>query len=1103
MAGETTIGTILINEALPKDMRREQHHLDKKGIHRLFMELAEKHPEQYSDVLRALSEVGKATVWTEGLSVSLADLHRSEAKERVLAPVRKRVRAILDDDRLSDEQRRDAMIGELVKVVGPLQDAVLQESRDRKSPFAIQVDSGARGKKGSLASLKGADLLATDQQDRFIPIPLMHSYAEGFTPAEYFAAGYGQRKGQIDVKLSTADAGFLCLHGDTLVRMADWSAKPIRDITVGEWVLGADMEGNTSPVRVSAVFDHGEQPATTYRFRPGRNRELVSLTATSEHKMLAMRKAGKQSVRQPTRLPLGKAWRGYGVVPASSLGREYWEIGVDVGWMATAVGLLLGDGGLTGNSTMLSSADQQMVGRLNAEWQEVNHRLRKVSRAAEHVEWVLEEIVPSGFMRDEGGRVTPGARDPLRQLLSELGMLGKYAHEKVIPAAVWDWNQYCVAALLGGLLEADGCVTSTNNGTMPVVRLGVTSERLAREVKALLEVRFGVYTTPVAAYGHEKVGQSFSRQIGEKNVTYRHNHPVWTFTVSARQSVERIAELPWPGRKGELLRKLLQEARPAVRDERYMFAFVDKTPAGPCRVYDIEVDHPDHLFVLANGMVSSNSKQLVNAAHRQVVTHGQPLPRRLPTGLPVETADRANIGAVLAYDTKGLKAGHVLTDEDLQDLEDAGIDEILVASPMTEASEDGGVSAWAAGRRTRQGLHLVGDNIGIPAAQAVGEKLSQGALSSKHSAGVQTRISKSGFEYVNRLIQAPQHFPEAGPLAEEGGRVDAVEKAPQGGHYIRIGKKEYYAGPDLEVTVKPGQAIEQGDDLTDGTPHPQDLVRLRGMGEARRVYMRELRQALENSGVDIHRRNLESVVAGLLNWAQVTDPDGVGENIYDDVVPYGRLMATYRPRDDAVEFEPKHAVGRYLEEPVLHYTPGTRVTKKIADHLNKWKVKSIFTHDDPPGFEPHMVRGLLSVYHDPDWKTRLGGFYTARAFERSLHRGLESDRQSTSFLPAITQPTGFGANLQRTGKYAQVAGRCVSCALEDAVAGEGRRMMMGPPGYDHPQHTAHFWVVGPDGEVIDRAADTVPEDYVYEGREVDPAAVARELIEALSAREEQ
>ncbi len=423
------------------------------------------------------------------------------------------------------------------------------------------------------------------------------------------------------------------------------------------------------------------------------------------------------------------------------------------------------------------------------------------------------------------------------------------------------------------------------------------------------------------------------------------------------------------------------------------------------------------------------NKQLVNATHRQTVTSEAPEPTRLPVGLPVHPSDQDSVGSVLAAPVKlkiagsiagsEIPAGTVLTSDILKRIQDDDQDEILVHSPLTESSPDGGMSRLAAGKRDRFDLSRIGDNIGIPSAQAIGEKLSQGMLSSKHNSGVAgtDRVNRSGFEFLNRLIQAPESFPEAGPLAHEDGIVKDVTEAPQGGHYIHLGSEKHYVHPGLKPTVKIGDKVDAGDDLTDGVPHPVDLVRHRGVGEARRVYTGLLREALENSGVPTHRRNLESVVAGLMNWTKVTDPEGIGEHVVDDVVGYNQLSHGYKPRIDAVLNAPRHSIGRYLEEPALHYSVGTRMTKRVADHLDKHGIKDIHTHAEPPGFEPHMVRGLLGVHEDPDWGTQQVGFYNVGAFQKSVARGATSDPNSTSFVPALASGEDFGANLSTTGKY--------------------------------------------------------------------------------------
>lgn len=620
MSGELTVGQLLIRRALPEDLADRNKNLDKKSLRKLFAELAERHPERYKQVLEQLSDIGREAAWRGGATVSLSGLSRSRAKEEVLAPVRKEVRKIIRNTRLSPEERNRRLI-DVVSAASPdLQDALLAEARSEKNPFYEQVVSGARGSAASLSSLRGADLLVTNQRGELVPVPIFSSYGEGLSPGEYFATSFGQRKGQLDVKLAVADAGFL-------------------------------------------------------------------------------------------------------------------------------------------------------------------------------------------------------------------------------------------------------------------------------------------------------------------------------------------------------------------------------------------------------------SKQLNNATHRQVVTHEAPPERRLPVGLPVRTSDMDNAGAVLARDAGPFKAGEILTQRKLDKLRAEEVDEVLVHSPITDYSEDGGLSSLAAGKRTKRGLSPIGENIGLSSAQALSERLSQGLLDSKHSAGVGVRVPKSGFEYINRLIQAPENFPEAGPLAEEEAEVLSVDDAPQGGKIVRTTDREYYLQDGLTPVVKPGDHLEPGDDLSDGTPHPSDLVRLRGMGEARRVYTEILGEALKNSGVAQNRRNLESITSGLLNWARVTNPDGLGDNIYDDVVPFNRLAATYVPRSTAQKTKISLARGRYLEEPVLHYTPGTRVTNRVLEDLKKWGIEDVITDENEPDFQPNMVRGVHSVYHDPDWRTRLGGFYTATAFKDSVRRGLTSDTRSTSYVPGVTRGVGFGQDLASTGMY--------------------------------------------------------------------------------------
>jgi DNA-directed RNA polymerase subunit beta' len=411
------------------------------------------------------------------------------------------------------------------------------------------------------------------------------------------------------------------------------------------------------------------------------------------------------------------------------------------------------------------------------------------------------------------------------------------------------------------------------------------------------------------------------------------------------------------------------------------------------------------------------AKKLANSLHRMVVTDEEPMKTRLPVGLPRETSDPDIIGSILARDVGEIKAKTVITPKVAEQL--SGLTKkVLTYSPITSIAQNGGVDRLSAGIRERGSSPLIGDNVGLSSAQAISEPMSQGMLNSKHSAGVGgSKISRGGFEYINNLVEAPTSFQQAGPLAQLDGYVDKVEAAPQGGHYVFINKVSHYVPAHLNVTVKSGAKLEEGDDISDGIPHPQELVKLRGIGEARRTYYKLMKEALDNSGINTSPRNIETAVAGLINHMTVTDPRGFGDYIVDDEINYNRNFANYKPREGSELLATKRAFGKYLEEPALHYTVGTRVNNKVAKELEEFNIKDVTVHSDKPKFQPFMQRALLALDADEDWETRLSGFYTGRGFQDSLARGAISDSKSTSFMPAVANPMNLGKDTKTTGKY--------------------------------------------------------------------------------------
>jgi hypothetical protein len=207
--------------------------------------------------------------------------------------------------------------------------------------------------------------------------------------------------------------------------------------------------------------------------------------------------------------------------------------------------------------------------------------------------------------------------------------------------------------------------------------------------------------------------------------------------------------------------------------------------------------------------------------------------------------------------------------------------------------------------------------------------------------------------------------------------------------------------------------LEAGDVVSDGMPNPAEIVKHKGVGEGRKYFVNAMRTVLKNSGVTAHRRNIELVARGLINHVRLTDE--YGDYAPNDVVPYSMLERNWRPRQGAVAAEPKTLVGHYLEEPVLHYSVGTRITKNVADTLQKYNIQNIQAQKEPPPFEPEMIRGMANISNDPDWMTRMLGSYQERSLLSSVHKGLASDTNSSSYVPALARGEQFGLSGATSG----------------------------------------------------------------------------------------
>lgn len=219
MSEAVTIGKLLVEEALPEDMRDRQRVFDKGTASTFFGELARKHPDEYEDVLHKLTNISRTagTEYGNNASMKLTDLQTPPKLQALRESISAKIDSVAQSRGLTKEEKnvrieqimRDAM----PVITSTLKDEVLNDS----NAFGESVKLGVRGSPTQLIQILFGDMLVSDHKDRAIPIPGIHGYGQGVTPMEYWAGTYGSRKGYSSVQFATAKAGFL---GKQLTMMA-------------------------------------------------------------------------------------------------------------------------------------------------------------------------------------------------------------------------------------------------------------------------------------------------------------------------------------------------------------------------------------------------------------------------------------------------------------------------------------------------------------------------------------------------------------------------------------------------------------------------------------------------------------------------------------------------------------------------------------------------------------------------------------------------------------------------------------------------------------------------------------------------------------------
>lgn len=254
----TTLGRALFNEALPADYPYIEAVADKGQISAIVNDLAERYPKvEVAAALDRIKDAGFHWATRSGVTVALSDVLTPPSKRSIIEGYEKqaaKVQSQFEKGLTTDAERRQELIEIWNKATAEVAKA-MEDNMPENNTINRMVTSGARGNWMQVRQIAGMRGLVSNPKGEIIPRPIISSYREGLSVAEYFIATHGARKGLADTALRTADSGYLTrrlvdVSQDVIIREDDCGTSKGLDMPIatqnadGKWVLDSNVENS-------------------------------------------------------------------------------------------------------------------------------------------------------------------------------------------------------------------------------------------------------------------------------------------------------------------------------------------------------------------------------------------------------------------------------------------------------------------------------------------------------------------------------------------------------------------------------------------------------------------------------------------------------------------------------------------------------------------------------------------------------------------------------------------------------------------------------------------------------------------------------------------
>ncbi len=245
----------------------------------------------------------------------------------------------------------------------------------------------------------------------------------------------------------------------------------------------------------------------------------------------------------------------------------------------------------------------------------------------------------------------------------------------------------------------------------------------------------------------------------------------------------------------------------------------------------------------------------------------------------------------------------------------------------------------------------VGEAVGIIAAQSIGEPGTQLTMRTFHTGGVAGGDITQGLPRVEELFEARK--PKGLAIIAEFGGVVAIKDTKKKREIIvtenETGNSKTYLIPyGSRIKVQDGQVLEAGDELTEGSVNPHDILKIKGVRAVQDYMIQEVQRVYRLQGVEINDKHVEMIVRQMLKKIKIEES---GDS---DVLPGTSMdVLDYNDLNDALLAEGKNpAEGKQV---MLGITKASLATDSFLSAASFQETTKVLTEAAINGKVDHLI----------------------------------------------------------------------------------------------------------------------------------------------------